>query len=174
MCSDLSSWRTRERRRHGSGSSWAPCPLPASSVPLSPANAWPLTPTLNHSYFKLSVKMVFLASTWFRSRHVTGFLPKRHLGKSAGGVIGKTWTTLDTQVFSSFARHALSNMITTWHRWLFKIKLIKVKLKIQFLSHTSYMSSTRCSPGVVAAVWDSADRVFPSLQKVLLDNSSIG
>ena len=45
-----------------------------------------------------------------------------------------------------------------------------MKLKIQFLSHTSYMSSTRCSPGVVASIWDSADRIFPSLQKVLFDD----
>ena len=29
-------------------------------------------------------------------------------------------------------------------------------------------------PGLVAALWDSADTVFPSLQKVLLDNAVPG
>ena len=55
-------------------------------------------PTLNPDYFKLPVKMVFLPSIWFRSKHVTGFWPKRHLGKSAGRLLGKTSPLLTLKV----------------------------------------------------------------------------
>ena len=36
------------------------------------------------------------------------------------------------------------------------------------------MSCTQCSLGLVVAMWDSVDRVFPSLQKVLLNNAVPG
>ena len=58
---------------------------------------------------------------------MTSFWSKRHLGKSTGGLLGKNVPNLDTQGFSSSSRQALSNMIATKHRWLFKIKLIKIQ-----------------------------------------------
>ena len=76
---------------------WAP-PCPAACCSLGAARARAAAPALNTDYFKLPVEMVFLANIWFRNRHVTGFSPKRHLGKSAGGLPGKSSPLLTLQV----------------------------------------------------------------------------
>ena len=76
---------------------WAP-PCPAARSSLGAARARAAASALNPDYFKLPVEMVFLASIWFRNRHVTGFSPKRYLGKSAGGLLGKTSSLLTLQV----------------------------------------------------------------------------
>ena len=52
---------------------------------------------------------------------------QRDTWESPLGTSRKNFPTLDTQGLSSSSRHALSNMIATRHRWLFKIKLIEIK-----------------------------------------------
>ena len=80
------------------GPAWHLWALPCPAACAHPGRARSTVPALNPDYFKLPGEMVFLANIWFRSRHVTDFGPKRHLGKSTGGLPGKTFPLLILKV----------------------------------------------------------------------------
>ena len=70
---------------------------------------------------------------------------------------------------------ALSIVVVTSPMWLFEFKFIKlIKLKIQFLSHTSHISSV-CWPHVASGsrTGQHRYRTFPSLHKVPLDSAGL-
>lgn len=55
--------------------------------------------------------------------------------------------------------------------WLFELKLIQLPLKIQFLHHTSHISSVPVAHGYCTG--QCRYRMFLSLQKVLLDRTGL-